>query len=147
MFPTAVCTFRSGEYTFRSGERTYRSAERRIDTLYGKIIIALVNTIRQLLSHIHYYYPHTIIIPILSRVLAYALTSYIFSISSITSITNGFKYHFIRCLSSDRRCDRSDRRSDRSDRRKAFLLKNHAKLTYFHLIFSSFQYYSALIYT
>ena len=28
MFPTAVCTFRSGEYTFRSGERTYRSAER-----------------------------------------------------------------------------------------------------------------------
>ena len=27
MFPTAVCTFRSGEYTFRSGERTYRTAE------------------------------------------------------------------------------------------------------------------------
>ena len=40
--------------------------------------------------------------------------------------------------------DRSDRRCDISDRRKAFLLKNHAKLTYFHLIFPSFQYYAAL---
>ena len=27
MFPTAVCTFRSGEFTFRSGKRTFRSAE------------------------------------------------------------------------------------------------------------------------
>ena len=27
MFPTAVCTFRSGEFTFRNGERTFRSAE------------------------------------------------------------------------------------------------------------------------
>ena len=72
MFPTAVCTFRSGESTFRSGERTYRSAERRIDTRYGKIIIALVNTLRQLLSHIRYYYPDTIIIPILSRVRAHS---------------------------------------------------------------------------
>ena len=72
MFPTAVCTFRSGESTFRSGERTYRSAEHRIDTRYVKIIIALVNTLRQLLSHIHYYYPHTIIIPILSRTRARA---------------------------------------------------------------------------
>ena len=71
-FSIAECTFRSGEYTFRSGERTYRSAEHRIDTRYVKIIIALVNTLRQLLSHIHYYYPHTIIIPILSRVRAHA---------------------------------------------------------------------------
>ena len=72
MFPTAVCTFRSGEYTFRSAERTYRSAEHRIDTCSYKIIIALVNTLRQLLSHIHYYYPNTITIPILSRVRAHA---------------------------------------------------------------------------
>ena len=43
--------------------------------------------------------------------------------------------------------DRSDRRCDKSDRREAFLRKNHAKLTYFHLIFPSFQYYAALIYT
>ena len=28
-----------------------------------------------------------------------------------------------------------------------FYSKNHAKLTYFHLIFPSFQYYAALIYT
>ena len=27
MFPTAVCTFRSGEFTFRNGARTFRSAE------------------------------------------------------------------------------------------------------------------------
>ena len=27
MFPTAVCTFHSGEFTFRSGERTFRTAE------------------------------------------------------------------------------------------------------------------------
>ena len=27
MFPTAVCTFRSGEFTFRSGEHTFRTAE------------------------------------------------------------------------------------------------------------------------
>ena len=146
MFPTAVCTFRSGEYTFRSGERTYRSAEHRIDTCSYKIIIALVNTLRQLLSHIHYYYPHTITIPIL---FAYARTRtlYKFSISSITSITNRFKYHIIRYLSSDRRCDRSDRRCDKSDIREAFLLNNHAKLIYFHLIFPSFQYYAALIRT
>ena len=72
MFPTAVCTFRSGEYMFRSGECTYRSAERRIDTCYVKIIIALVRTLQQLLLHIHYYYPHTIIIPILSRVRAHS---------------------------------------------------------------------------
>ena len=55
-----------------SAECTYRSAERRIDTRYGKIIIALLNTLRQLLSHIHYYYPHTITIRILSRVRAHA---------------------------------------------------------------------------
>ena len=72
MFRTAECTFRSGEYTFRSGERTFRSAERRIDTRSYKIIIALVNTLRQLLSNIHYCYPHTITIPILSRVRAHA---------------------------------------------------------------------------
>ena len=72
MFPTAVCTFRSGESTFRSGERTFRSAERRIDTRYVKIIIALVNTLKQLLLHIHYYYTHIIIIPILSSVRAHA---------------------------------------------------------------------------
>lgn len=33
MFPTAVRTFRSGEFTFRSGERTYRSAEYKTKTL------------------------------------------------------------------------------------------------------------------
>ena len=27
MFPTAVCTFRSGEFTFRSGGHTFRTAE------------------------------------------------------------------------------------------------------------------------
>ena len=27
MFPTAVCTFRSGEFIFRSGEHTFRTAE------------------------------------------------------------------------------------------------------------------------
>ena len=80
MFPTAVCTFRSGERIFRSGERTFRSAEYKTDTYIGKIIIALVYTLRQLLLHIHYHYPHTIIILIL------------------------------RHLISDRRCDRSDRR-------------------------------------
>ena len=41
--------------------------------------------------------------------------------------------------------DRSDRRCEKSDRRNAILLKNHAKLTYFHLIFPSFQCYAALI--
>ena len=65
MFPTAVCTFRSGERIFRSGERTYRSAEYKTDTCIGKIIIALVYTLRQLLLHIHYHYPHTIIMLIL----------------------------------------------------------------------------------
>ena len=65
MFPTAVCTFRSGERIFRSGERTFRSAEHRLNTCYGKIIIALVYTLRQLLLHIHYHYPHTIIMLIL----------------------------------------------------------------------------------
>ena len=72
MFRTAERTFTTAERTFRSAEYTYRSAEHRIDTRYVKIIIALVNTLRQLLSHIHYYYPHTIIIPILSRVRAHA---------------------------------------------------------------------------
>ena len=79
MFPTAVCMFRSGDYTFRSAEctyrsaeRTYRSAERRIDTCYGKIIIALVRTLQQLLLRIHYYYPHTITIPIYARIRAHA---------------------------------------------------------------------------
>ena len=59
----------------------------------------------------------------------------------------GLTPHIFSCLSSDRSGDRSDRRCDKSDRREAFLLKNHAKLTYFHLIFPSFQYYAALIYT
>ena len=31
--------------------------------------------------------------------------------------------------------------------KKGILLKNHAKLTYFHLIFSSFQYFTVLICT
>ena len=65
MFPTAVCTFRSGERIFRSGERTVRSAEYKTDTCIGKIITAIVNTLRQLLLHIHYHYPHTIIMLIL----------------------------------------------------------------------------------
>ena len=65
MFPTAVCTFRSGECIFRSAERTYRSAEYKTDTCIGKNIIALVYTLRQLLLHIHYHYPHTIIMLIL----------------------------------------------------------------------------------
>ena len=65
MFRTAVCIFRSGECTFRSGERTFRSAEYRLDACSDIIMGALVNTLRQLLSHIHYYYPHTITIPIL----------------------------------------------------------------------------------
>ena len=51
MFPTAVCTFRSGEY--------------KTDTCIGKITTAIVNTLRQLLLHIHYHYPHTIIMLIL----------------------------------------------------------------------------------
>ena len=68
MFPTAVCTFRSGERIFRSGERTYRTAEHKIETCSYKITTALVNNFRQLLSHIHYYYLHTITIRILSRV-------------------------------------------------------------------------------
>ena len=87
MFPTAVCTFRSGERifrsgerTFRSGERTFRSAEYKTDTCIGKNITAIVNTLRQLLLHIHYHYPHTITMLIL------------------------------RYLISDRRCDRSDGR-------------------------------------
>ena len=42
MFPTAVCTFRSGEY--------------KTDTCIGKITTAIVNTLRQLLLHIHYHY-------------------------------------------------------------------------------------------
>ena len=65
MFPTAVCTFRSGERIFRSGERTFRSAEYKTDTCIGKITTAIVNTLRQLLLHIHYHYPHTIIMLIL----------------------------------------------------------------------------------
>ena len=65
MFPTAVCTFRSGERIFRSGERTFRSAEYKTDTCIGKNITAIVNTLRQLLLHIHYHYPHTIIMLIL----------------------------------------------------------------------------------
>ena len=65
MFPTAVCTFRSGECIFRSAERTYRSAEYKTDTCIGKIITAIVNTLRQLLLHIHYHNPHTIIMLIL----------------------------------------------------------------------------------
>ena len=65
MFPTAVCTFRSGERIFRSRERTFRSAEYKTDTCIGRIIIALVYTLRQLLLHIHYHYPHTIIMLIL----------------------------------------------------------------------------------
>ena len=65
MFPTAVCTFRSGECIFRSGERTFRSAEYKTDTCIGKNITAIVNTLRQLLLHIHYHYPHTIIMLIL----------------------------------------------------------------------------------
>ena len=81
------------------------------------------------------------------RAYARTRTHYKFSISSITSITNGFKYHIIKHLSSDRRCDSSDRRCAKSDRRKAFLLRNHAKLTYFHLIFPSFQYFTVLIRT
>ena len=80
MFRTAVCTFRSGERIFRSGERTFRSAEYKTDTCIGKITTAIVNTLRQLLLHIHYHYPHTIIMLIL------------------------------RYLISDRRCDRSDGR-------------------------------------
>ena len=68
MFPTAVCTFRSGERIFRSAERTYRTAEHKIETCSYKITTAIVNTLRQLLSHIHYYYLHTITIRILSRV-------------------------------------------------------------------------------
>ena len=70
MFPTAVCTF-------RSGERTYRGAEYKTDTCIGKIITAIVNTLRQLLLHIHYHYPHTI------------------------------KMLILRYLISDRRCDSS----------------------------------------
>ena len=79
MFPTAVCTFRSGERifrsgkrTFRSGERTYRTAEYKIETCSYKIITALVNNFRQLLSHIHYYYLDTINMSIISRVRAHA---------------------------------------------------------------------------
>ena len=72
MFPTAVCIFRSGERTYRSGECTFRNAERRIKACYDKITIAIVRTLPQLLSDIHYNYPHTITILILSRVRAYA---------------------------------------------------------------------------
>ena len=39
MFPTAVCTFRSGEYTFRSGERTYRTAEYKIIAMFIHIYV------------------------------------------------------------------------------------------------------------
>ena len=38
-----------------------------------KITTAIVNTLRQLLLHIHYYCPHTITMSILSRVRAHAL--------------------------------------------------------------------------
>ena len=68
MFRSAVCTFRTAEYTFPTAERTYRTAEYKIETCSYKITTALVNNFRQLLSHIHYYYPHTITIRILSRV-------------------------------------------------------------------------------
>ena len=84
MFPTAVCTFRSGGRIFRSGERTYRTAEYKIETCSYKITTALVNNFRQLLSHIHYYYLDTINMSILSRVRAHAHALYIFK----------FFYHF-----------------------------------------------------
>ena len=45
MFPTAVCTFRSGEYTFRSGERTYRSAEYKTEACPNIIMMAIVITL------------------------------------------------------------------------------------------------------
>ena len=64
--------FRSAERIFRSGERTFRNAEYRIKACYDKITIALVSTLPQLLSDIHYNYPHTITILILSRVRAHA---------------------------------------------------------------------------
>ena len=79
MFPTAErtyrsgeCIFRSAECTYRNGERTYRTAEHKIETCSYIITTALVNNFRQLLSHIQYSYPHTITIPILSRVRAHA---------------------------------------------------------------------------
>ena len=46
MFPTAVCTFRSGERIFRSGERTFRSAEHRLDACSDIMMVALVNTLK-----------------------------------------------------------------------------------------------------
>ena len=38
MFPTAVCTFRSGERTYRSGEYTFRSAEYKPEARSEKIL-------------------------------------------------------------------------------------------------------------
>ena len=45
MFPTAVCTFRSGECMFRSGECTFRSAEYKTEACPDIIMMAIVITL------------------------------------------------------------------------------------------------------
>ena len=59
-FPTAVCTFRSGERIFRSGECTYRTAEYKTETSsfqnhnsYSEYITTTVITHSPLLSTYH----------------------------------------------------------------------------------------------
>ena len=92
MFRIAVSIFRIAECTFRSGERTFRSAEHKTKHYNDKITIALVNTLRQLLSHIHYYYPHIISLPYI-HARAYAHQCFSFSFATFATKHVNFLIH------------------------------------------------------
>ena len=55
MFRSAERTFRIGELTFCIGERTFRIAEHRINLCKDTIIIAIMQTLSPLSSHIYNY--------------------------------------------------------------------------------------------
>ena len=53
MFRSGERTFRNGELTFRSGEPTFRIAEHRINLCKDTIIMAVMQTLCQLFTHLY----------------------------------------------------------------------------------------------
>ena len=95
-FRSGEPTFRSGEPTFRSGEPTFRIAEHRINLCKDTIIMAVMQTLCQLFTHLYDNLTHLNCIPHFNPLILYFFNPkpnnlllflyYSFSFSSITSI-------------------------------------------------------------
>ena len=63
MFRSGEPIFRNGERTFRSGERTFRNAEYRINLCKDTIIMAVMQSLCQLFTHLYDCLPRLNCIP------------------------------------------------------------------------------------